>query len=69
MILNLEKKSETNEIQKFGTNQIKNNMQFRKNFADRYVELSMIKDQETDPVKKEKMRSRLALGILDFSDL
>lgn len=40
-----------------------------KNFADDYAESYQKMMKETDPLKKDKMANRLALGITDFSDL
>lgn len=40
-----------------------------KKFADKNAECEFIINNETDPIKREKMKSRLALGITDFSDL
>lgn len=38
-------------------------------FADRYAECRIMINNEKDPIKREKMNARLAVGITDFSDL
>lgn len=40
-----------------------------KKFADKYAEALIKIRNEKDLIKREKMNSRLALGITDFSDL
>ena len=40
-----------------------------KRFADKCVECEFMIENEKDPIKKEKMKMRLSLGITDFSDL
>lgn len=37
--------------------------------ADNYAKARFKIQNETDPLKKEMMNSRLALGITDFSDI
>lgn len=50
-------------------NDISNRNNFQKQWADKYTELYAIYEKEKDPIRKSKMQNRLALGILDFSDL
>lgn len=45
------------------------NYERRKSFADKYSEARYQIEKESDPLKREKMTSRLALGVTDFSDL
>lgn len=56
-----------------GLNKVTNEEDYRyeakKNFADKYAEAKFMIANEKDPLKKEKMSVRLALGITDFSDL
>ena len=51
------------------TNEADYEYQCKKNFADRYAEAKVAIDNEKDPVKRDKMSIRLALGVTDFSDL
>ena len=41
----------------------------KKEYADSYTEACYRIRNEKDPLKREKMENRLALGITDFSDL
>lgn len=40
-----------------------------KNRANKYAKCQLLIKNEKDPLKKEMMESRLALGITDFKDL
>ena len=40
-----------------------------KNAADNYTRAKQLIDEEEDPNKRQIMKTRLALGITDFSDL
>ena len=51
------------------TNQLDYEYERKKKIADRYTEAKNAISNEKDPVKREKMSMRFALGVTDFSDL
>ena len=55
--------------QKEALNESEYRYEMQKQFADRYAEATIIAQNEKDPVKQEKMYTRLAFLITDFSDL
>lgn len=58
-----------NMVNSNNCNQSENDINSIKAFSDNYAICRDKINKEKNPLKKQKMETRLALGIVDFSDL